>query len=90
MHVAMQTHAGLEQREAIAGLFDRWNEALATLNPATVADMYWPDAVLLPTVSNEVSGHEQACMGPYLHTGCTRHHVSVATECCLESVANRS
>jgi hypothetical protein len=37
-----------------SGLFDRWNEALATKDPATVANLYGHDAVLLPTVSNEV------------------------------------
>eukprot|EP00882_Tetradesmus_deserticola_P000901 GHRQ01000979.1.p1 GENE.GHRQ01000979.1~~GHRQ01000979.1.p1 ORF type:complete len:416 (+),score=162.30 GHRQ01000979.1:201-1448(+) len=49
-----EAHSGLQEREAIAALFDRWNEALATKNPAAVADMYGHDAVLLPTVSNEV------------------------------------
>jgi uncharacterized protein (TIGR02246 family) len=47
-------HAGLQERESIAALFDRWNEALATKDPATVANLYGHDAVLLPTVSNEV------------------------------------
>ena len=35
-------------------LFDGWNAALATLDPETVADRYAEDAVLLPTVSNQV------------------------------------
>lgn len=35
-------------------LFTDWNEALATLDPEQVADRYAPDAVLLPTVSNQV------------------------------------
>jgi uncharacterized protein (TIGR02246 family) len=39
----------------IASLFDDWNEALATKNPEKVANLYAHDAVLLPTVSNEVS-----------------------------------
>lgn len=38
----------------IAALFDRWNAALQTLDPGTVAARYAPDAVLLPTVSNQV------------------------------------
>ncbi|BCL77280.1 hypothetical protein JHS3_30160 [Jeongeupia sp. HS-3] len=37
---------------AIASLFEQWNASLATQNPAKVADRYWPDAVLLATVSN--------------------------------------
>jgi uncharacterized protein (TIGR02246 family) len=36
----------------IAGLFDRWNASLATLDPDQVVANYAPDAVLLPTVSN--------------------------------------
>ncbi|MGW0826664.1 SgcJ/EcaC family oxidoreductase [Streptomyces sp. NPDC002845] len=38
----------------IAGLFDRWNAALQTGDAGKVADLYAKDAVLLPTVSNEV------------------------------------
>ncbi|WIA23804.1 hypothetical protein OEZ85_013479 [Tetradesmus obliquus] len=49
-----EAHAGLAEREAIAALFDTWNAALATKDPAAVADLYGHDAVLLPTVSNEV------------------------------------
>ncbi|HEX4873028.1 MAG TPA: SgcJ/EcaC family oxidoreductase [Nevskiaceae bacterium] len=45
--------ASAEERE-IAALFDRWNAALATGNPDAVAALYAPNAVLLPTVSNEV------------------------------------
>ena len=37
----------------IAGLFDRWNSSLATLDPDKVVANYAPDAVLLPTVSNK-------------------------------------
>ncbi|MFI9271002.1 SgcJ/EcaC family oxidoreductase [Kitasatospora sp. NPDC052896] len=38
----------------IAALFDQWNAALATGDPNRVADLYAPDAVLLPTVSAEI------------------------------------
>lgn len=38
--------------EALADLFRRWNLALASLDSSRVAALYWPDAVLLPTVSN--------------------------------------
>lgn len=38
----------------IAALFDRWNAALATGNPAKVASLYAPDGILEPTVSNQV------------------------------------
>eukprot|EP00775_Hariotina_reticulata_P002341 gene2341-2649_t len=49
-----ESHAGLADREEISSLFDKWNAALATKNPENVANMYGHDAVLLPTVSNEV------------------------------------
>ncbi|MBR3369620.1 MAG: SgcJ/EcaC family oxidoreductase [Rhodobacteraceae bacterium] len=38
----------------IAALLDRWNAALDTRDPETVAALYAPDAILLPTVSNQV------------------------------------
>ncbi|RSM88680.1 SgcJ/EcaC family oxidoreductase [Kibdelosporangium aridum] len=44
----------LPSREDIAKQFDTWNAALATGDPNKVADLYAPDAVLLPTVSNNV------------------------------------
>lgn len=44
---------GGEERE-VALLFDRWNAALASGDPHAVADLYAPDGVLLPTVSNQV------------------------------------
>jgi uncharacterized protein (TIGR02246 family) len=40
--------------DEVQDLFDGWNDALATLDADTVADRYAPDAVLLPTVSNQV------------------------------------
>ena len=47
--------APTDAREAeIASLFDRWNAALATGNPAEVTKLYAQDAVLEPTVSNKV------------------------------------
>ena len=39
-------------KAGVAALFDQWNLALATLDPDAVAQRYWNDAVLLPTVSN--------------------------------------
>ena len=40
--------------EQIKALFADWNAALATGDPQKVADRYAPNAVLLPTVSNQV------------------------------------
>ena len=51
---ATQQTALLPSQQEIAALFPEWNTALATGDPQKVADLYAPDAVLLPTVSNEV------------------------------------
>lgn len=48
------TSPALPSQQEIAGLFDQWNSALATGDPQKVADLYAPNAVLLPTVSNDV------------------------------------
>ena len=45
---------GLPDKAEIAALVGDWNAALATLDPEAVADLYAPDATLLPTVSNQV------------------------------------
>ena len=41
-------------KDDVIALFEEWNGALATLDPDTVTAMYAADAVLLPTVSNQV------------------------------------
>ncbi|MBE8522120.1 SgcJ/EcaC family oxidoreductase [Amycolatopsis sp. H6(2020)] len=46
--------AALPAEQQVAALFPQWNAALATGDPQRVADLYAPDAVLLPTVSNQV------------------------------------
>ena len=38
--------------KAVAALFDDWNFALSSLDASQVVQRYWPNAVLLPTVSN--------------------------------------
>lgn len=40
--------------DQVRALFADWNAALATGDPQKVADRYAPNAVLLPTVSNQV------------------------------------
>lgn len=44
----------LPTEEQVAELFERWNTSLATGEPAQVAANYQHNAVLLPTVSNEM------------------------------------
>jgi uncharacterized protein (TIGR02246 family) len=48
------TEGGWPTQQQIAALFDEWNAALATGNPESVADLYAPDAALLPTLSPEI------------------------------------
>jgi uncharacterized protein (TIGR02246 family) len=38
--------------KGVAALFDQWNFSLSSLDATQVTQRYWPDAVLLPTVSN--------------------------------------
>lgn len=53
-HAATALSPNDPKAKEIASLFDRWNAALATGNPKTVAALYAPNGVLQPTVSNEV------------------------------------
>lgn len=67
--VAVQGAAtpGQPSTEAIANLFTQWNAALATGNPQRVADRYAADAVLLPTVSNEVRTDRAGIVDYFTH-----------------------
>ncbi|MFJ9947250.1 SgcJ/EcaC family oxidoreductase [Kitasatospora sp. NPDC091207] len=49
-----QGRRGKVTEREIAGLFDQWNAALQTGDPAKVADRYARDAVLLPTASPKI------------------------------------
>jgi len=40
----------------VTDLFNQWNEAISTYNPKNVTALYAEDALLLPTISNQV-GH---------------------------------
>jgi uncharacterized protein (TIGR02246 family) len=51
----------------VAALFDRWNQALATKNPDTVAATYAPGATLLPTVQNGPLIGLPAIRGYFVH-----------------------
>jgi hypothetical protein len=53
-HSSAMPEGSKTKTEIIGGLFDKWNAALQTGNPERVADLYAPDGVLLPTVSNQV------------------------------------
>ncbi|MER7405400.1 SgcJ/EcaC family oxidoreductase [Streptomyces sp. NPDC000070] len=49
-----QPSARMATEAQVLGLFDQWNAALQTGDAQKVADLYAKDAVLLPTVSNNV------------------------------------
>lgn len=49
---APAAYAEKATEKEIRALFDIWNDALATEEPATVAALYAPGAILLPTLSN--------------------------------------
>ncbi len=57
----------LPPRRQIAALFDQWNAALATGDPNRVADLYAPDAVLLPTVSARISTNRAEIIDYFKH-----------------------
>ena len=51
----------------IGRLFTEWNAALATGDPRKVADRYAADAVLLPTVSNQVRTDRAGIVDYFTH-----------------------
>lgn len=51
----------------IAALFDQWNRAVQDGDPGKVADLYAPDAILLPTLSNRVRRSREEIMDYFDH-----------------------
>lgn len=51
----------------ILALFDQWNNALRTCNPKEVVSLYAKDAILLPTVSNEVRHNHEEIEDYFVH-----------------------
>jgi uncharacterized protein (TIGR02246 family) len=58
---------GKPGKKQVAGLFDQWNRTLQTGDPEKVADLYASDAVLLPTVSNQVRADHAAIVDYFEH-----------------------
>ncbi len=72
--------------KGVHNLFLRWNNALLTLDSEEVADEYWSDATLVPTVSNVVRDDKKSkieyfdefllkkpsgtIVEPHIHVGC--------------------
>ncbi|MAH39782.1 MAG: DUF4440 domain-containing protein [Puniceicoccaceae bacterium] len=51
----------------IISLFDTWNKALKTGNPKQVTALYAKDAILLPTVSNQVRHNHEEIEDYFVH-----------------------
>lgn len=52
---AQESHSCVKMNEKeVASMFDRWNASLQTGDAKTVSENYLSDAVLLPTLSNQV------------------------------------
>jgi uncharacterized protein (TIGR02246 family) len=60
------TCAPITQQE-VAALFDRWNASLATHDADKVVANYAPDAVLLPTLSNQPRTNSTEIKDYFLH-----------------------
>lgn len=56
----------MSKPDALA-IFDRWNQALQTLDPDQVTALYASDAVLIPTVSNIVRDTPAAIREYFVH-----------------------
>ena len=65
--------------EQVIALFGEWNDALATGDPDVVTNMYAEDAVLLPTVSNQVR-HNHAEIRDYFVAFLAKQPQGVITE----------
>ena len=70
----------LPTEDEVAGLFDTWNEALATGDAETVADLYAPDAVLLPTLSDEIRSDREELVEYFTEDFLPKQPQGVVTE----------
>ncbi len=66
-------------KDDINALFSTWNAALASGDPDRVTALYAPDAVLLPTVSNQVR-HNHTEIRDYFVAFLAKHPQGVITE----------
>ena len=51
----------------IAALFEEWNTALQTGEPKNVTALYESNAILLPTISNQVRHNHEEIEGYFIH-----------------------
>jgi uncharacterized protein (TIGR02246 family) len=55
------------EKSEITALFEQWNSALKTGDPKQVAALYAADAILLPTVSNQVRHNHAEIEDYFVH-----------------------
>jgi uncharacterized protein (TIGR02246 family) len=55
------------EKSEITALFEQWNSALKTGDPKQVAALYAGDAILLPTVSNQVRHNHAEIEDYFVH-----------------------
>jgi uncharacterized protein (TIGR02246 family) len=55
------------EKNEITALFEQWNSALQTGDPKQVVALYAEDAVLLPTVSNQVRHNHEEIEDYFVH-----------------------
>ena len=53
--------------DQITSLFDKWNQALATKDAKKVTALYAEDAILLPTLSNQVRHNQEEIQDYFEH-----------------------
>lgn len=66
-HAPMATRGSAPSEAQIAALFEQWNAAVESGDPEKVADLYAPDAVLLPTLSPEVRTTRDGIVDYFVH-----------------------
>lgn len=66
-YTGVSTLPSTSKEREIAQLFDGWNAALASNQAQRVADRYAPNAVLLPTVSNQVRSNRAEIVDYFTH-----------------------
>ncbi len=66
-HGHHRPHTTYPTQQEIREQFDTWNDALATLDPEQVADLYAPDGVLLPTLSNRIRSDRDGIVDYFEH-----------------------
>jgi uncharacterized protein (TIGR02246 family) len=73
--------------QQVEGWFERWNQALASGDPAQVAQLYDRHALLLPTLSAELRDTPEA-ITDYFATFLTRHPSGTVTHRQIEQGCN--